>query len=162
MNLNDAEILANTILKEEVLNDWSFRFDRAKKRFGMCNYQTKKISLSKYLVELNSRDKVRDTIIHEIAHAIAGYKAGHGKDWEKCVIRMGGVPERCYSPHTVNTPKLKYTIFCKTCGTKTQKNRQFKTSLFKSAPACKPCCQKHNKGKFSKKFLLECLINENK
>ena len=162
MNIDDAEKIAQKILQEEVLDDWSFRFDFAKKRFGMCNYSKKEISLSKYLVELNNEEKVRDTIIHEIAHAIAGYSAGHGKDWKRCVVRMGGVPERCYSPQEVNTPKLKYTIFCKTCHTETQKNRKFKTSLFRSAPACKSCCRKFNNGKFSQKFLLECRENSEK
>lgn len=155
MNLNEAEKMALQILQTEVLHDWSFRFDRAKKRFGQCNYLKKEISLSRYLVELNTEEKVKDTIIHEVAHAIAGYESGHGKIWKQCVVRMGGVPERCYSPQEVNTPKLKYTVFCESCDLEIQKTRKPKKSLFKTAPACKNCCQKYNNGKFSRKFLLQ-------
>jgi len=159
MKLDDAEKIAEKLLKEEVLEDWVFRFDFAKKRFGQCNYTKKEITLSKYLTELNDEKTVRDTIIHEIAHAIAGHESGHGKFWKQCVVRMGGVPERCYSPKEVNTPKMKYSLICPSCHSEISRQRKPKKSFFKTAPACLPCCKKHNNGKFSQEFILTLVQN---
>lgn len=159
MKCSDAQIIAKNILKEECLEDWSFGFDHAKKRFGVCNYTAKSISLSRHLVELNDEKVVRDTIIHEIAHAIAGHEAGHGKFWKQCVVRMGGVPERCYSPKEVNTPQMKYSLICPQCDLEISRARKPKKSVFKTLPACLPCCKTHNNGKFSRKFVME--VREN-
>ena len=35
--------------------------------------------------------------MHEIAHAIAGYKASHGPDWKKWAIALGCKPEVYHS-----------------------------------------------------------------
>jgi predicted SprT family Zn-dependent metalloprotease len=156
VELVSAQQLAEKMMKEASLSDWSFCFDRAKKRFGQCNYARKIISLSRHLVELNSESVVKDVIIHEIAHAIAGHKAGHGKKWKTCVEKMGGVAERCYNAENVKTPTLKYTLFCRNCETKMQ--RQKRPGLFHGL-ACKACCKAHNNGKFSRKFLLELRKN---
>lgn len=162
MNVDDAQRLAENILSQSSLTEkgWIFGFDRAKKRFGLCDYSRKKISLSRYLVELNTKEIVRDTIVHEVAHALCGHRSGHGKIWKQCVTDLGGVPERCYSTQTVKTPKLKYTITCPVCQMETQKNIPLpKWSLWKSPPACGACCKKHNQGKFSRKFILQCRKN---
>ncbi len=163
MTQEEAQILAKKLMKKflnsEKFSDWKFCFDRAKKRFGQCHYQKKIISLSRHLVEINNEKTIRETILHEISHAICGYKAGHGKKWKECIKEIGGIPERCYSRETVNTPRLKYTAFCTSCGIETQRQQKFKTSLFYSAPACKKCCKIHNNGKFSRKFLLQCREN---
>jgi len=39
-------------------------------------------------------EQVRDTILHEIAHAIAGHKAGHGWQWKAECRRIGANPNR--------------------------------------------------------------------
>ncbi len=159
MNLESAQALAEKIMKEEVLEDWSFCFDFAKKRFGKCDYGKKEISLSKYLTELNDEKTVQDTIIHEVAHAIAGHASGHGKFCKQCVVRMGGVPERCYSPQNVKTPKMKYSLICPNCKNEISRARKPKKSFFKTASACLQCCKLHNSGKFSRNFVLE--VREN-
>ena len=71
MNLKDAEELALSLMRKHGLSHWEFGFDRAKRRFGACNFSKKRISLSKYLTEVNEIEQVRDTILHEIAHALA-------------------------------------------------------------------------------------------
>ena len=75
------------------------------------------------MCELNGVDKVKDTILHEIAHAIAGYSAGHGQKWKDVCIQIGAKPERCYDSKTTNTPELKYKAVCGACGTIHQKSR---------------------------------------
>ena len=54
-----------------------------KKRFGQCDRTTKTISLSKELTRINDISKVKDTILHEIAHALT--KGGHNREWKLMV-----------------------------------------------------------------------------
>ncbi len=37
-------------------------------------------------------EQVRDTVLHEIAHAIAGPEAGHGPLWKATARRIGATP----------------------------------------------------------------------
>lgn len=96
MHLEDAEDLALTLMEDHNIgNLWSFDFDNAKQRCGACHHGKRKITLSRHFVQRNSEAKVRDTILHEIAHAKAGAKAGHGRTWQMWAIRLGARPQRC-------------------------------------------------------------------
>ncbi len=70
-------------------NNWSFSWDSAKRRFGVCRYYKKEIGLSRHYVEHYDLANVHQTILHEIAHALAGADAGHGKDWKRIASRIG-------------------------------------------------------------------------
>ena len=87
MILAQARKLAHDLMRLHKLPAaWSFQFDRSKVRFGKCNYAKKEISLSQHLVQLNTETEVRDTILHEIAHALASRRGA----WP-CVARRGAV-----------------------------------------------------------------------
>ena len=75
VDLDDATRLAFLYMRLHELDDWQFRLDRATSRFGSCNHRCKTITMSRLLVTLNDKREVRDTILHEIAHALAGPKA---------------------------------------------------------------------------------------
>ena len=51
---------------------WSFGFDNAKKRAGLCNYTAKHISVSRYLASRYDDDEIHQILLHEVAHAMAG------------------------------------------------------------------------------------------
>lgn len=116
MNLNQAHKLAHDLMTQHglVVNGWSFTFDNAKRRFGVCRYRTKTIGLSEHLVALNEMEKVKDVILHEIAHALT---AGHGHDgvWKAKAIEIGCDGNRCYGNETV-TPAGNYKATCVNCG----------------------------------------------
>jgi predicted SprT family Zn-dependent metalloprotease len=57
---------------------WGFAFNKQRRGMGLCRYATRTIELSIYLVDRNGLEEVRDTILHEIAHALVG--PGHGAD----------------------------------------------------------------------------------
>lgn len=96
MLLDDAENLALTLMEDHGIgNTWSFAFDRAKQRCGCAKFKIRTITLSQYFVQRNDEAEVRDTILHEIAHVLAGAKAGHGVKWQMWAIRIGARPERC-------------------------------------------------------------------
>lgn len=100
----EVATIARRELDRHGLTDWRFEFDRANVRFGACFYQAKKITLSVGLTEANwknNRAEVIDTIRHEVAHALAGYEAGHGPKWRRACITTGATPTACYSPSKV-------------------------------------------------------------
>ena len=109
MNLEDAQSLAEILMTEHKLAQWSFRFDRARVRFGCCNFTKKYISLSRHLVELNEKSLVYDTILHEIAHALVGPKHGHDKFWKLKARELGCSAKRC---HSLEFSKYKWVRFC--------------------------------------------------
>lgn len=128
MNLAAAEQLANELLEVHGLaGRWRFVFDRAVERFGNCNYRRKTISLSKPLTLLNAEPLVLDTILHEIAHALAPRNAGHGEKWKAIARAIGCAPLRCYGDEVV-APDRKYTGRCPTCGVTIKRNRKKRLS----------------------------------
>ena len=80
---------------------WRFDFDTAKRRFGYCSYRKKLVSLSYDLTKLNVEEEVFDTILHEIAHALAremtGRRQGHNDVWKQYCLLVGARPKMYYS-----------------------------------------------------------------
>jgi predicted SprT family Zn-dependent metalloprotease len=68
---------------------WTFAFDNAKSRAGLCNYTDKRISVSRYLAAKYEDDEIHQILLHEVAHAMAGSKAGHGPRWKKTAAELG-------------------------------------------------------------------------
>ena len=151
MDLRHAHLLANNLMVKHGLisKGWSFSFDNAKRRFGVCRYRTKRISLSKHLVELNSEARVTNTILHEIAHALVGPGCGHGAIWKQVAINIGCNGERCYSSHDTVTPQPNYQAVCGTCG-KTHKRHRLPTKKY----SCGYCTRKYDE-----RYLLKFVKN---
>ena len=136
MNLYEAAALARSLMKEHELTQWSFAFDHARRRFGCCNYTHRRITLSRPLTLLNTTDAVRDTLLHEIAHALAP-GAGHGATWRATCRRIGANPVRCYDDKTVVSPPRRagrYAMSCPRCGWTVARHRRTRRKLF-----CKAC-----------------------
>jgi SprT protein len=142
VDLDEAEKLARHHIQTH-LPGWSFGWDSSKRMFGRCWYQSKHISLSKILVEINDQAAVLDTIFHEIAHGLAGRAAGHGPDWQKVAMRLGGTGQvRCY----VTVPRGKWVARCPGCGVFIRKLKKPKH----------PCsCFKCSRGVFNIKYVLD-------
>lgn len=132
MELTEARDLAHEIMKEYLVG-WSFEFDSAKRRFGLCSYRRQTISLSAHLVRLNDRSHVENTIRHEVAHAIAGSKAGHGPIWKQACYVTGADPKRCYDSDAVEAPVAPWRCECPNGHFSVPRHRR-KTGLI-----CKQC-----------------------
>ncbi len=104
MDLHDAHDLALELLAEHGLVGWRVDFDRAKSRAGICRYTDRVIGLSAPLTRLHSEAEVRDTILHEVAHALAGPRAGHGPRWQAAARRIGSSGERCVPTSAPRVP----------------------------------------------------------
>jgi predicted SprT family Zn-dependent metalloprotease len=140
MNLNDAQTLAVNLMRQHGLTQlgWTFEYDRAVRRFGVCKYRPKVIGLSEHLVRLNGLTEVKDVILHEIAHALVGQGHGHNNVWKRKCIEIGAKPERCYDGDDVETPQLRYVAICGGCGKEHDRSKKLKDGV---RSACH--CQKH-------------------
>jgi len=81
---------ANTLIALHLDPDaWSFDFDNAKTRAGLCNYTAKRITVSRYLASRYDDDEIHQILLHEVAHALAGSRAGHGQRWRAIASDLG-------------------------------------------------------------------------
>lgn len=71
---------------------WKLDFDNAIRRNGCCSYSTKTISLSRHYIKLNTPELVKDTLLHEIAHALTPDDRGHGRSWKLKCAEIGAMP----------------------------------------------------------------------
>ena len=115
MDLDEVRFHANTMLELHGLTErgWTFRFDKAPSRFGLCSYRIKEISLSEQLTKINHQPEVFNTILHEIAHALHFERhgeTGHGWRWVEIAQSIGCDGLRCYSASRVNTLPRRATI----------------------------------------------------
>lgn len=119
MNRLEAQALALEKMAEHGLTSrgWRLAFNRRKSALGLCNYSKKTIFLSEVYVALNSHANVLNTILHEIAHALAGHHAGHGPYWQEVCRNIGARPERCNGEADLVMPEQKYRLAVKLpCG----------------------------------------------
>lgn len=108
MDLNEAERLANRLILMHLGGSWFFKWNRRQTCFGYCKPESKIISLSKPLTLLVDEDHVRDTILHEICHAIVP-EDGHGNRWKELARKLGADPSPTSNP--VLNGSLNYTWF---------------------------------------------------
>jgi predicted SprT family Zn-dependent metalloprotease len=122
------------------VGDWRFDFDRAKRRLGCCHYGTRTITLSRPLTQLNTVDVVRDTLLHEIAHALAP-GAGHGPRWKRTAAQLGAVPRSCASADSVTLPPAPFALVCDGCQTRLERYRRPRRRY-----VCRSCFERHRRG----------------
>ena len=91
---------------------WTAHLDRAVRRFGACLPEHKQITVSRKLAAMNSDEQVLDTILHEIAHALAylktGRNCGHNATWKRIARDIGAKPSRCFDADEVKMPAGRY------------------------------------------------------
>jgi len=140
MNLQDEVTKqALDLMEKYALLDmgWVFGFDRAIRRAGLCDFKKKRISVSHKWIEHAPKDEIKDVIIHEIAHALAG-PVGHSKEWKKLAILLGGSGKTttdvqtlskssyvgiCPRGHSVNRERLPLRVYsCVQCSKKFNKD----------------------------------------
>jgi predicted SprT family Zn-dependent metalloprotease len=95
VDLNEARELADNLMTRHGLADWALTFDDAKTRAGICRLDAREIGLSRPLIRLYSAEQVAETVLHEIAHALAGPGHGHDRVWRTIAVRIGCSGTRC-------------------------------------------------------------------
>jgi len=94
----DAVRARATELLREHLGDgsWTFAFDHAKTRAGQCDFARRRITVSRHLAARFSDDDVEQVLLHEVAHALSGARAGHGPTWRRTAARLGYTGSRLH------------------------------------------------------------------
>jgi SprT protein len=87
---------AEALIRLHLDAGWTFAFDNARTRAGLCNYDRKRISVSKLLAARYEDDEIHQVLLHEVAHAMAGPKAGHGPRWKRTAEDLGYVGKRLH------------------------------------------------------------------
>lgn len=98
MDLASAHELAETLLEQHRLTGWRVVIDGAKTRAGVCRFSSREIGLSGPLTALHSSAEVRDTILHEIAHALVGPHHQHDAVWRAQAASIGCSTRACLPP----------------------------------------------------------------
>ncbi len=158
--MNIADNTMASVIRSNALNlmekhgllsqGWQFRFDRSLRRYGCCKHGRRHITISLPISLRNNLGQTTDTILHEIAHALVGVRAGHNHEWKRMAASIGATPERCYDAKEVVRPEGNYQAICSNCSHKFHAYRRHRRKS-----ACMYCCKKYNGGKFSDQFLIQ-------
>lgn len=83
--------------KQHGLKAWELVFDNAKRRMGVCRQRKKLIGISIHFMEdpATTRQQVKNTLLHEIAHALVGNEHHHDAVWKAKAISIGCDGHRC-------------------------------------------------------------------
>jgi hypothetical protein len=148
MKLREAEEMALALMREHGLVDWRFVFSRREPDAmrsvlepwpsiaGRCLYRTKIIALSRWYVRLNTTDEVKQTILHEIAHARVPPGAGHGHAWQATARAIGYTGGACYGSEVLQ-PTAPWNGICPG-GHLHKRFRRPKQGIRVSCAACAP------------------------
>jgi predicted SprT family Zn-dependent metalloprotease len=120
MNADQVTELARELMDAHGLEHWTIAMDRATKRAGVCYPQRELLSFSKVIMGAYSEAEVRNTILHEIAHAIVGIRHNHDFVWRQMFIAIGGNgAARTQATEAVQKAvgeQSKYRATCSGCG----------------------------------------------
>lgn len=150
--LNLVKDLGLRLLSKHGLYYWSLRFNTSVKSYGRCNHTRKIIFISKKYIVNNTIEDIKNTILHEIAHALLPYHHKHDNVWRNKAIEIG-CDGKIYVGENTIRPEKKYKGICNTCNKTIKRHRR----IFKLA--CGNCCQKYNNNKYSNKFVFTWSVN---
>lgn len=112
---------ARRVLDAFGLADWSFGFDNARRRLGACHYNQLLITMSRHYVARNDSVALRQTMLHEVAHALVGPGHGHGPAWMAMARRVGCRPVRC---GVADMPPGRFVSTCGGCSRLFRRHRR--------------------------------------
>lgn len=135
MEITEAKKTVYYLMRVHHLDDWEFKLNDNKSLCGKCLWRKKRIELSRTYIKLNDVDDVEATILHEIAHALAGEKEGHGKKWKEIAEAIGCKHLKSIAPKTIKEAKPKFKGKCPKCGHIVYGNKR-------SRIACSRCANK--------------------
>lgn len=128
---------------------WRFSFDNTHRRVAVCKYAPKLINFSKKWQDM-PLEKVRNTILHEVAHALVGPGHGHGLVWQRQAIAIGCDGKRCVSGTDDYAPKGAWVGTCPGC-----REQIDQTRAPLNVKACASCCR----GRFNPQFVFQWTKN---
>jgi len=134
----DVVRMARTLFDEHGLSDWNLQLDkRAVRRLGRCIHATSTIALSAQLLPKLDEEIVRNTLLHEIAHAKVGPGHGHDRVWQAMALSIGADGKRCVALEEHQAIQKPWVGTCPTEGCETRVERHRLVASMRDA-----CCLK--------------------
>ena len=105
------------------LHGWTFGFGRGKRTLGTMTLKRDAnagtVRISRHLIAAGDEQRVMDTLLHEIAHAVAYLRhgrssLGHGPLWKQVAKEIGATPRATCSGTPIATPNVRWE--CEACG----------------------------------------------
>ena len=93
--LESVERLAASLLYEHNLGHYKFRFGYGWRYKGRC-YYNKAIVLELHYVLISEMQEIRNTLLHEIAHALLDPNVGHRLEWQLKAKELGVTWTKAY------------------------------------------------------------------
>lgn len=137
------------MMDEHFLYDYKFEWMNSVRTFGNCNGHSKIIRLSIPLTKYETNnERIINTILHEIAHAIDYNTRGHSShdtNWKRIAKRIGCTGDRCSSSTGVDKSKfMKWLVKCPSCNFS-----YYRARMSSKVTACGECCNTYNDGYYS-------------
>jgi predicted SprT family Zn-dependent metalloprotease len=136
--------MANGMIYDYNLKGWKFAWNASKTKGGYCSYLKRTISLSLYYVRNNTMEEIRNALLHEVAHALAGMGTHHGQQWKEKCINLGVEPKRLLDPDVIVCKDYKHLYKCIKCGFTFKRHHRLSNYSSKYHKQCGP------KGKLEK------------
>ena len=114
---------ADKQLDKHGLSSWRFRYDYAAGRSGLCSYENNTISMPEQFCLKSDQEEIKNTLLHEIAHALVGRKHGHDAIWRAKALEIGCDGERTHAKLFVPP---NFIVRCKNCGWHIGRNQRRK------------------------------------
>lgn len=103
LTITAANAIARELMDQHGLTDWRIAWDNAKRRYGQCQYGPRVLSFSRPLTVLREEDDFRNTVLHEIAHALTP-RHNHDRVWKRQFLAIGGDGARCSEGPSLEAP----------------------------------------------------------
>lgn len=85
----EIEKLAIELMNKHGVGHFKFKYGRSRAYAGNCSSSSQTIKLNIRFVVENDLERIKNTILHEIAHAIVGTEHGHRKVWQDKAKELG-------------------------------------------------------------------------
>lgn len=82
-----VEIMARDLMEKYSVSYLDFKFSNRTDALGWCSYTH--IAIQKEHALFDSIEDIKNTILHEIAHALAGIENNHNKYWQEIAKELG-------------------------------------------------------------------------
>lgn len=114
------------------LSSIPLKFSNKIRKLGGCAFAKREgkwipiyIELSKHVVLLNCKKTIKNILLHEIAHIIAGRVHYHDEIWKECAKYVGANPS--YATRNVRMAEGRWKGVCTACGKVYQRYRKTKS-----------------------------------
>lgn len=115
MNRLEIVMLANELMTTNKANrnikaeGWKFEFNNRANAIGLCRYSNKTIYISTVFADALTNTEVKDTLLHEIAHAMTPGE-GHGVEWKRMARILGCAAKSTARLENAEQIQKKYAI----------------------------------------------------